>query len=192
MGHVEVQDYRRDSKSTSTNSGSWFSSHGLGIGVVILTLGVLVSCSGPAPVTQEDKAPKSEAVAPPSPFTQFGSGACEVSGLTGFYPAENWGAWSNQDPSEIILKSPLNGAVKMDITAYTVAQHELKVSLGDVSKTITLLAAQPKRFTLEYNLSAPVQKIILSGVKPRSIKTDSRMMAVGLLHVDCNSPTTGK
>jgi hypothetical protein len=153
----------------------------------------LVDQRTPARVTQTDKASKNDAAL--SPMAQIGSGACEVSGLTGFYPFENWGAWSSQDPSEITLNSPLNGTVKMALTAYTIDNkepHELKVSLGGVSKTITLIPSVPKKFDLEYRLSAPVQKIVLSGITPRSIKTDSRLMAVGLVHVDCNSETTGK
>lgn len=159
--------------------------------VAILSFGVLLSCSRPAPVAQEDKAAQKAAqtaAAPQlSPLAQFGSGTCEVSQLSGFYPPENWGAWSGKDPAEITLKNPLSGTVTLELIAYTLDDgkpHQLKVTVGDVTRTVKL-TPQPTKFALEYTLSAPAQKIILSGVKPRAAKTDSRLMGVGFVHLDC-------
>src|SRR5260370_33025656 len=142
--------------------------------VSLLLMGILLSCSRPAPVIPAEDSPQT------SPLSRFGGGACEISALTGFHPPETWGTWSANDPAEIMLKSEVNGTVKMQFSADTLgdrASHELQIRLGDITKTITLTPT-PKKFDLTYSLSGPAQKIILSGITPRSTPTAGRLLGV--------------
>jgi phosphoglycerol transferase len=119
---------------------------------------------------------------------------CQVAQLIGFHDPESWGVWAARDPARIKLKEPINGAIRLQFAAYTMndkAPHQLKIGIGDVTKTVTL-TPQSASFDLDYSLSRPAQEIVLSGIVPRSpqslgLSSDGRKLGVGLIKVDCEA-----
>lgn len=126
------------------------------------------------------------------PPGQLSGGVCQASQFIGFQVPESWGVWTAKDPATIRLKEPISGSIRLRIIAYTLndkASHELKIRIGDVSKTVTLMP-QSATFDLEYSLSHPAQEIVLSGITPRSpqslkLANDGREIGVGLIKIEC-------
>jgi hypothetical protein len=128
-------------------------------------------------------------VTEPNPL---GGGACAIQRLVGFHPNEDWGAWSETDPSEIVLTRDIVGRFRVRIVAYALNDgfpHQLTIAIGDVRNSIAL-TTRPKPFELIYAITRPTSRIVLSGITPRApsdagILPDSRKLAVGLVKVEC-------
>ena len=157
---------------------------------ILVLSSFLFGCSREEPPVQSNapsSAPSAPALPAGKPLSAFGGGACEVASMSGFYPAENWGSWTEKDPAEILLKSELKGSVNVKFTGYTFddgTPHKLTISIGNTSKTITL-TSEPKAYDLSYSLSAPAKSVILTGFPPRAHPTDKRLMGAGFISVEC-------
>lgn len=113
--------------------------------------------------------------------------------LGGFYPAENWGAWSKTDQPWVLVPRVLHGAVKLviDCVGYGPnAGREIRIALGDEVRSLQLGAGFVSA-ELEFQLARPVILIRFLDIDSTPVAglAEKRSLGLGLRKITIRSAT---
>jgi Domain of unknown function (DUF7024) len=112
--------------------------------------------------------------------------------LVGFYPAEEWGAWSRTVSPSIILPAAVSGEIELTIEMLAHGENvgrEIEIILGSQSKKIPV-SGDLKPYTLDFQLDGVADAIDFSGltITQTTDARDHRTLGLGIKRIAINRP----